>query len=76
MQGITAEYLNGLKKALSIEISVRYFASRAGAFAALREGTIDLIETSTEAEVKVLGGDDRRLHFYPNRALFQDRHPA
>ncbi len=52
LQGITAEYLNGLKKALSIEISVRYFASRAEAFAALREGTIDLIETSTEAEVK------------------------
>lgn len=52
LQGITAEYLNGLKKALSIEISVRYFSSRAEAFAALREGTIDLIETSTEAEVK------------------------
>ena len=52
LQGITAEYLNGLKKALSIDIRVRYFASRNQAFAALSEGTIDLVETSTEPEVK------------------------
>lgn len=52
LQGITAEYLNGLKRALSIGISLRYFPNRDLAFAALREGSIDLIETSTEGEVK------------------------
>jgi two-component system sensor histidine kinase EvgS len=70
LQGISAEYLLALQRALSITIELRTFPSRELAFAALNRGEIDLVETSTEAEAQKYGAVLSDEYAFTHLALY------
>ena len=54
-EGVTADFMGLIAQGLAVNVDVRRFESRADALEALRNGTIDLLGTSSERE---LGGSD------------------
>lgn len=70
LQGITAEYLTGLQSALQVNINIRRFASREQAFAELRNGGIDMVDTSTKAEANKYSADLTNGYAFTRIALY------
>ncbi|WP_186007440.1 transporter substrate-binding domain-containing protein [Pseudomonas lactis] len=70
LQGITAEYLKSLQQALQVEMQIRRFSSRQQAFESLARGDIDLIETSTQAEVQKYGAALTHAYAFTRIALY------
>ena len=70
LQGITAEYLSSLQRALGIPIKLQSYPSRDEAFKALRDGNVDLVDTASINESQKYGVILTDAYSYTRAALY------
>lgn len=52
LEGIAADYLSALQRELSMDLTLRRFATTQALYEALREGQIDLVAVATDADAR------------------------